>query len=208
MKKFNTKIVIKQIDKTAPIRAYRQVASIHKAEIKEGFLSTLGVSFLSLLYQSLSTSPHSFLILAEDEGKIIGFICGGVDTNKVIKRFIIRHGIFVIPKIISSFFSLKKITRILETILYPAHKVNCDLPRPEILNFCVSNEFQRKGVGEILFHELVDKFRQLDIDQIKIVTGENQKKAQKFYESLSAKKVAEIEVHKGIKSTIYTYSIA
>ena len=97
---------------------------------------------------------------------------------------------------------------IIETLFYPAQKFNYDLPKPEILNFCVSNEFQRKGVGKQLFYALIDKFRQIGIDQIKIVTGENQKKAQKFYESLSAKKVAEIEVHKGIKSLIYTYSIA
>ena len=148
MKKLNSKIEIKQIDRTASVSAFRQIASIHKAEIKEGFLSTLGVSFLSLLYQSLSYSPNSFLILAEDERKIIGFICGGVDTNKVIKHFIIRHGIFALPKLIINLFSLNKIRRIFETILYPAQNVNYDLPKPEILNFCVSNEFQGKGVGK------------------------------------------------------------
>jgi len=207
MKKTNSRLEIKQIYKTAAISSFRQIASIHKAEIKEGFLSTLSVSFLSLLYLSLSNSPHSFLIFAEEEGEIIGFICGGIDTNKVMKQFIMRHGIFVIPKLISSFFSPKKITRILETLFYPAQKVNYDLPKPEILNFCVSSESQSKGVGKKLFYALIDKFRQIGVDQIKIVTGENQKEAQKFYESLSAEKVAEIEVHKGIRSSIYTYSI-
>jgi ribosomal protein S18 acetylase RimI-like enzyme len=207
MEKTNSKIKIRQIDKTAAIGSFRQIASIHKAEIKEGFLSTLGLSFLSLLYKSLSNSSYSFLIFAEEEGEIIGFICGGIDTNKVMKQFIMRYGIFVIPKLISNFFSLRKIKRILETLFYPVQKVNYNLPKPEILNFCVSNEFQRKGVGKKLFYALIDRFRQIGIDQIKIVTGENQKKAQKFYESLSANKVAEIEVHKGIKSSIYTYSI-
>ena len=207
MGKINFKLKLREIDKGSNIDTYRQLASIHKAEINEGFLPTLGLPFLTRLYQSLSNSPHSFLIVAEERKKIVGFICGGIDTSKVMRRFVMRYGMFVLPKLIVSFLSLKKIQKILETLFYPTQKINIELPKPEILNFCVSKEYQRQGIGGKLFFAFIDKLRQLGIDKIKIVTGENQKKAQNFYESMSAKKVADIEIHKGVKSSIYIYEI-
>ena len=101
----------------------------------------------------------------------------------------------------------KKIERILETLKYPQRKENIGLPKNEILNFCISRDFQRKGIGKKLFTILVDEFKSLNFNRIKIVTGANQIKAQKFYESLGAMKFTNIEVHRDSNSFIYVYNI-
>lgn len=203
-----SEIFLKVIDHTESFGIYEQVALIHKAEIKDGFLSTFTVSFLSRLYRSLANSPYSFLIVAIENNRVIGFICGGINTGKAMRRFILHHGLIVFPQVMFKMLSFRNMRKIFETLCYPAQKVNEMLPAPEILNFCVSGEAQGKGIGKKLFLALVDKFKALGIEEFKIVTSEEQKQAQKLYEKLSAVKVADIEIHNGTKSLVYIYKIA
>jgi len=200
-------ILIKKLTANSPKEYFNQIAKIHQDEIVEGFLSTLGVKFLSKLYCSLCDSPYAFLYVAVINNRICGFICGSTDTSKVYKYFIMRNGIFILPLIIPKILSFKKIRRIFETLIYPQKKENVVLPKNEILNFCISSNFQRKGIGKKLFKVLVNEFKSLNLNRIKIVTGANQIKAQKFYESAGAIKFTDIEVHRDSKSFIYVYNI-
>lgn len=200
-------ILIKKLTPNSPEEYFNQIAKIHQDEIVEGFLSTLGVKFLSKLYCKLCDSPYAFLYVAKINNRICGFICGSTDTAKVYKNFIIRYGIFILPIIIPKILSFKKIGRMLETLIYPQKKENVGLPKNEILNFCISRDFQRKGIGKKLFTILVNEFKSLNFNRIKIVTGANQIKAQKFYESVGAIKFTDIEVHRDSKSFIYVYNI-
>ena len=200
-------ILIKKLTANSPEEYFNQIAKIHQVEIIEGFLSTMGVKFLSKLYSNLCDSPYAFLYVAMINNRICGFICGSTDTSKVYKYFIIRYGIFILSTIIPKILSFKKIGRMLEALIYPQKKENVGLPKNEILNFCVSRDFQRKGIGKKLFKILVDKFKSLNFNRIKIVTGVSQIKAQRFYESLGAIKVTDIEIHRNTKSLIYIYDI-
>ena len=53
---------------------FKQCSEIHSKEIPNGFLPTLGIDFLSRLYDSFSKSKHSFLLLAIEQNKVLGFI--------------------------------------------------------------------------------------------------------------------------------------
>lgn len=201
-------IFIEKTDKDSPKEIYKQVASIHKAEIGSGFLSTLPLNFLAGLYRAFADSPYSFLLIAKDSNNtVVGFICGGINTGKVIKRFLFRNSIQSFPYLILRLFSIKTIKKIFETLLYPLKENDNNLPKPEILNFCVSSNAQRHGIGKKLFRTLVEEFHNQGIRTFKIVTGENQVKAQQFYENINAIKIKETEIHQGIKSFIYIYNI-
>ncbi|MDR2169839.1 MAG: GNAT family N-acetyltransferase [Planctomycetaceae bacterium] len=202
------KIHIEKVDRNIPKEVYIQVANIHKAEISSGFLSTLSLNFLARLYRALADSPYSFLFIAKDsQNTVVGFICGGINTKKVIKRFLFRNAILSFPYLIHRLFSIKTIKKIFETLSYPSKENNSNLPEPEILNFCVSSKTQRLGIGKKFFYTLIEEFQKQGIAKIKIVTGENQVKAQRFYENNNAIKVQETEIHQGIKSFIYIYNI-
>lgn len=200
-------IIVRPVKKSDSYSIFKQVALIHESEISEGFLSTLGTTFLARMYKFLALSPHSFLIIAQEGEKVVGFICGGLNTGKAMKHFMLTQGVFALPVLLPKIISIKSIKKIFETIFYPKKQIDIDLPKAEILNFCVHNEAQRKGVGKKIFHALCEKFRSFGVSSIKIVTGENQVKAQGFYEKLSAKRVAELEVHKGTKSYVYIFDL-
>ncbi len=186
---------------------FLQLACLHQQEIAGGFLTELGPTFLTRLYRALSRSPHSFVIVASKENEAAGFICGASDTGRVYRHFMLRWGLVTLPILIPKLVSLGRIRRVFETLLYPSRKENLELPTPEILNFCVSKKWQRKGVGKALFNALLEEFRKRRISRIRIVTGGEQYSAQAFYESIGASLVSEIEVHNGTKSLVYTYDI-
>jgi ribosomal protein S18 acetylase RimI-like enzyme len=186
---------------------FEQIARIHKEEIREGFLSTFGVGFLAKLYKAISQSPFTFLIAAIRQDCVLGFIVGSQDTNKFYKYFLTRYGLSALPLIIKKIFSFKSLRKVLEIFLYPQKIADKNLPNSEILNFCVTESLQGMGIGKKLFYSLVDEFKELGFDKIKIVTGGTQNKAQIFYESCKATLISQVEVHRGEKSLVYVYLI-
>jgi ribosomal protein S18 acetylase RimI-like enzyme len=182
-----------------------QIADIHRREISEGFLSTVGSNFLMKLYRCVAGSPHTFLLAAMSDGSVLGFVAGCADTSQFYKYFFKRAGISVLPMLLPKLLSVDRLKRITETLLYPRRKHNQGLPASEILNFCTCREFQGQGIGRTLFSALMEEFRSRGIEEIKIVTGAHQVSAQKFYEKLGAGLVKDIEVHRGAKSLVYLY---
>ena len=59
----------------------REVAKVHKECLAKGFLATLGEKFLTLLYKTLVEYKKGILIIAKDDGKIIGFVSGITNTQ-------------------------------------------------------------------------------------------------------------------------------
>lgn len=201
-------IIIERAEFPYPYEYLKQIAIMHQTEISQGFISTLGTNFLIKLYSSIIKSHYSFLIIARIENQIIGFLAGSLDTAKVYKHFIFRHGLFILPVLIPRLISVSNILKVIETLLYPHKPEILNLPSAEILNFCVSNAIQRKGVGKDIFSFSMEEFRNFNIREIKIITGASQISAQKFYESIGAAFMTTIEIHKDVKSMIYTFKIA
>ena len=194
-----------KLNQKSPNCYFNNIVEIHKSEIETGFLSTFDTQFLYRLYKSIASSKYSFVFAAIYEDELIGFICGSINTKMVYLYFILNHGFAILPGILRKLVTPKRIWHILETFLYPNRKDIAALPKSEILNFCVRNKFQGKGVGQQLFKFMLDEFRNRNIDNFKIITGSNQIKAQHFYHLMGAQLVSGIEVHKGIQSLLYVY---
>lgn len=188
-------------------RSFARLAELHQQEIEAGFLSSLGTDFLSRLYEALARSPHAFVLVAKREEAIAGFICGSTSTKRVYRSLLLNGGWRIALPLLPKLFSLKRVRRMLETILYPSQKHEVELPDAEIVNFCVDRNSQRQGIGRKLFAALVTEFQQRGVAQIRIVTGESQRSAQQFYESLGATQAAELEVHSGARSLAYLFDI-
>jgi len=187
---------------------FSQMAEIHRCEIHEGFLSSLGDTFLAGLYTYLSESDDAFALAAMEGDRMLGFIVGAMDTGQVYKGFAKKGGFAAMRVLLPKLMSPARIKRILETLLYPKRKQSDGLPEPEILNFCVRTAAQGQGVGGALFRALLEEFRKRGVAKIRIVTGESQQSAQRFYETKGSVFVKETEVHQGTKSRVYVHETA
>lgn len=185
----------------------RQIARLHRSEIPEGFLSSLGERFLSQLYRSLIRNPDVFLFAAREGSDTLGYLCAAKSTGGVYRRFLIRHGWRLLPHLARRLCSIATVKRMLETLRYPGRTRRRGLPEPEILNFCVSSVQQRRGIGRALFTELEREMSLRGIGALRIVTGAQQHSAQRFYESIGAVRADALELHAGTESFVYVYEV-
>lgn len=200
-------VTVRKLGSGESRETFATLGEIHRQVIDTGFLSTLGPKFLTTLYETLAVSDASFTFVAEGDGRVLGFIVGALDTGRVYKEFARRGGVAAAFALAPKLLSPSRLRRILETVLYPKRKQEDDLPEPEILNFCVVPESQGAGVGSQLFAALCDELRRLGVPAIRIVTGETQVSAQRFYEKHGATLARKIEIHKGVGSKVYVYDL-
>lgn len=201
-------ICIHRYDSRLSTSVASQAARLHIREIDEGFLSSLGHNFLEMLYTALARSHTAFVITASSNGRLLGFICGSTDTRRTYLDFAVRAGPQAALRLAPKLLSAPRIKRALETLLYPTRRTKISLPRAEILNFCVSSDAQGRGIGRRLFSALTEEFWRRGVAEIRIVTGEEQRRAQKFYDRAGAHRVAELEIHPGTSSAVFIYKIS
>ena len=203
-----SELVLRQHDAGLSRSLARRVACLHIEAIHEGFLSSLGEPFLVPLYEGLATSRSSFLITATEGDDLAGFICGATDTRRAYFDFATSRGapraaLRLLPRLLS----MSTVRRVAETLLYPTKRTEVELPRAEILNFCVSASRRGQGVGRRLFRALVEEFSRRSVPDIRIVTGAEQRSAQAFYDRVGADRITELEIHEGATSIVYTYPV-
>lgn len=188
----------------------KNVIRIHRIEISQGFLNSLGDNALALLFSHASESRFGRLLIAKDTSseQIVGFLLGTIDTGVFYKDFLCKKGLKAVFVLAPKLLSFEKVRKIFETLFYPTKEELKTLPKPELLDIAVLKEFQGTGVAQLLFKEFSMKLRDMGIGEFKITTGESLSGAQRFYEKLGAKKAGEIEVHKGQKTIVYIYRIS
>lgn len=186
-----------------------EVARIHREQLGEGFLSSLGERSLRMMFSFSEESDEAVLLVAYDhENKAaIGFALGSIDTGRFYKDFLRKKSFEAVLVIGPKLFSFSRIIKVFETLFYPAKKVSSDLPTAELLDIAVVEAHQGRGVAQLLFHQFVEELRDRGVDEFRITTGAELIRAQRFYESLGAKQVCSMEVHKGQTTVVFVYDI-
>jgi GNAT superfamily N-acetyltransferase len=186
-----------------------EIARMHRSEVGEGFLSSLGEPVLRLLYKHIASSRYCrlFVAYAEPEGgEPLGYICGTSNTSALYHEFISRRWRIALPMLVPKLMSPSRILRIVETLLYPRN-ASADLPPAEIINFVVIPAARGAGVAAALFGSLMQWFEAQGSSAVKIVTGDQQLRAHGFYEKVGAEFCGRTSIHRGRWSWIYVFPL-
>ncbi len=183
----------------------RQIALIHQQEIGKGFLSSLPLSFLERFYEALIRFDGGICVVAEEGGKVIGFITGTISLNAFYKYFLskyfLRAGIYLLPRLLN----FRTVRRIIENLLYP--KKSSALPSAELLVAAVRKESQGGGLGGQILQMFIAEMKRLGVKEFKLVVGEELKQAIRFYEKNGFEFATNITVHGKEPSRVYIYKI-
>lgn len=192
---------------------YVEVANLHVTGIDQGFLSSLGVNFLALLYEAIDSSEHAVLILEYDQGRVQGFVSGATSLGPIYKT-LLRRPVRLISTLWPVLLSPLKLWRILELLthtFWPGNKVpqpaSPALPRFELISISVLSGARRTGVAQRLYEGLKQAARARKLDAFKITVGEQLDGAHKFYTRMGAVPVAKVAVHGAAVSYIYVQEL-
>ena len=163
-----------------PLPLVRQAASLHlRALGYSSFITLFGEEFLFELYRGLLERGLAFLIAAEEDGKLQGFILGSADGSRLNDAILarpIRFGLLMLPAMLRSPGILFKA---LEIAFY-GKKADPAL-RAELVVIAVEDSTRSKGVGAALVQALERKFAADGVAKYKVTCHEDMQRANAFY---------------------------
>tara|TARA_Y100000389_G_scaffold167531_1_gene172758 strand:- start:5303 stop:5890 length:588 start_codon:yes stop_codon:yes gene_type:complete len=184
---------------------YIDVAKLHIDCIKTGFLPSLGIKFLALLYRSIDESNFSTLIVKYKDYQLIGFVSGTDGTSNLYKTMLYHPFNFILA-LFPAIFSFKNIKNIFEIFKHMSGIKRNNYPKAELLTICVHQDYRREGVAIDLYKKLLNFFKSKSITEFVIIVGQTLK-ANSFYTSQGAKLADVLQVHTNINSNLYTQKI-
>ncbi len=182
---------------------YRAVASLHCAHIGQGFLATLGVPFLTLLYEAIDKDGKSVLLVERDDRSVVGFVSGTYGLGRIYKQLLFKP-LRLIFSLKSCLLSPVKMYKIIELFFITrGSNIPSDLPKQELLSIVVNPAYRGEGCAEKLFKSLCSHFSEDGVSSFRIIVGSNLGRAHAFYKKMGSIPVKEIQVHKGTSSVVY-----
>jgi len=188
--------------KNLQVEYAQQVAALHIQCISTGFISSMGIDFVTCLYEAIAQSKSSFGVVTVRDKKVLGFAAFTTNINKLYKSIIWRKGLKFALLLAGHMCSVKRIKRIFETLFYPARIKNMNLPSAELLSIAVSVEEQRKGLANKLIEMGFRHCRKRGVDKVKVLIGADNKAGNTLYLNYGFEPAGQINNH-GVLSNIY-----
>lgn len=179
-----------------------QVAALHIQCISTGFISSMGIDFVTSLYDAIVKSKSSLGVVAVRNEKVIGFVSFTTNLNKLYKSIILRKGLKFALLLAGNVLSLRRIKKIFETLFYPARIKKMNLPSAELLSIAVAPEERRKGLAGQLIEKGLRLYRKTGVDKVKVLIGADNKAGNKLYLKTGFELIGQIVNH-GVLSNIY-----
>jgi len=178
------------------------VAKLHIQGINIGFISSLGLKFVTSLYEAVAQSNSSFGYVAEEDGKVLGFIAFTPNLSKLYKSVILKKGCRFALLLAGKMFSMKRIKKVFETFFYPGTMKKMALPCAELLSIVVAEEARGKGLATELVKKGLEACRLRGIEKVKVLVGADNEPANRLYLHCGFELFGRVMNH-GVLSNIY-----
>ncbi len=180
----------------------RDVAKLHINGISTGFISSLGIDFVTVLYEAIAESKYSFGLVAQENGKLLGFVAFTTDLNSLYKSLMFKKGLRFAFLLAAKMVSLQRIRKVFETIFYPGRVEKMDLPKAELLSIAISDEARGRGLATQLTQCGFAECAKRGITKVKVLVAASNEPANKLYIKCGFKLAGQINNH-GVISNIY-----
>jgi ribosomal protein S18 acetylase RimI-like enzyme len=177
-------------------------ALLHADAIHEGFLPLLGTTFLIRLYRRIVRSAGSFLLVAEEDGLVVGQAAATEDVRSLYKEFLVRDG--VVGALVAAPQLSRHWRSALETFRYASRENG--LPKAELLAVAVAPHARGRGIGRALVTAANDELKRRGVDNARVVVGSSNAAALRMYTASGYTPRVQLEVHKDRPSEVLTWS--
>jgi predicted ATP-grasp superfamily ATP-dependent carboligase/ribosomal protein S18 acetylase RimI-like enzyme len=195
-----------KVTKLLPEHA-EEVARLHISGIHTGFISSLGIDFVTFLYEAIAESESAFGFVAQRNAEVVGFVAFTTNVNVLYKSVICRHGFKLALVLARKMFSPTTIKKVSETLIYPRRVKKMNLPLAELLSIAVAPQARAKGLATELTQVGFAECMRRRIGKIKVLVGADNTAANKLYLGCGFNLATRIESH-GVMSNIYVVETA
>jgi ribosomal protein S18 acetylase RimI-like enzyme len=191
----------------ATLEDVRAIAALHASRIAEGFLVTLGPAFLRRLYRRVILSPGSFLLVADDDRSVCGFIAVAENTRALYREYLLRDGA---AAAIAAARGIARAPRhVWETLRYGLRAGDGDegsgAVAAEILATTVAADHERRGIGSRLVRTAVEELERRGVASARVVTAVGNVAAVHAYERGGFRSAGRDEVHRGVQQELLVW---
>jgi ribosomal protein S18 acetylase RimI-like enzyme len=182
----------------------QEIAGIHCRQIPWGLLTQMGQEFVAAFYEALIRSPSGFALVAEREGRLVGFASGVADWRRFFREFLRGHPwLFAV----SALRSLRagRWRRLLETSRYAAAP---QLPQAELVSVAVDPDLRGAGVGAELVQRTLAEFAARGVPTVRVTAGVGNAPANRLYQRAGFRLQSLQEIHPGVEAAVYVLDIA
>jgi ribosomal protein S18 acetylase RimI-like enzyme len=179
----------------------KKVAQIHAKTLTVGLLPSLGKPFLERLYRSAARDKSCILIVAVEDGRIIGFVMGSIAPPTLY----LRSAFQTFPQILTAMIKRPRVlSRLLSVLRYAARSTSN--PSAELLSIAVCREHRGTGISGVLLREFKLKMMIRNIRKFRVTATETQRAALKFYRKNGGIPVSEFNLG-GLRSVTFIMSV-
>ena len=184
----------------------KQVVNIHLDTFKGFFLTFMGKGFLRHMYQAYTMHESSRLLIAEDQGKVIGFLAYSSALSGLYKYMLKKRLLAFAWYSLGAFIRRPKIfRRLIRAFLKPSESAR-EEKYVKLTSIGVSPSEKTKGVGSKLLDEMKKLIDFSEYAYISLETdAEDNEIANKFYLKNGFKFIEEYETKEGRKMNEYRY---
>lgn len=183
------------------------VARLHSEGIATGFISSLGLPFVTALYEVIAEDKNSFALIAVENDQVLGFVAFSANLSRLYKYVALKKGPHFALLLAGKLLSWRAIKKIWDNLWYPSKMKKMDLPSAELLSIAVAPEGRGKGVAAQLIAAGFSECRRRGIDRVKVLVAAANEPANKLYQKCGFKQVCQISSH-GVLSNIYVIALA
>lgn len=160
----------------------RELSLLHTRAFPDFFLTQLGVGFLDALYRGYLSDEKSGILVAEEDGRIVGFIAYSYDYPNFYKGLIKHH---LMKFAFCSMGAAIKHPSFVKRLLGAFKKSDSVVKKEkyvELASICVDPKIKKRGLGSMLIDHLKDM---VDLNQFAYINLEtdavNNEAVNRFY---------------------------
>jgi ribosomal protein S18 acetylase RimI-like enzyme len=195
------------------IRAMREEdtqtsADVHMHSFHQFFLTYLGKHFVRELYLGIVQDPGGIAFVAEEQGKIVGFVAGAVHLADLYRDLLRRRVIRFAWASLSGFIRKPSVLpRLLKAFRSPS--VQDPLPKcGTLMSIGVLPEMQGKGVGQRLVQAFLAESRKRGLQHVVLHTDFfNNDRVNHFYQLQGFTLRRTYDTHEGRRMNEYIISL-
>jgi GNAT superfamily N-acetyltransferase len=177
------------------------MADLHARTHPQAFLPSLGRRFLELLYRAHIEEPVAVALVAEQDGRPIGYTTGLLSTARFRRRFALRHGLGAALAAAPALTRPGVLRGVMDLAGYP-EKVG-DLPQAEWTFIALDPDVRARGLGTLLGRSVLRALATQGADRVKTFVAADNEPSNRMVLRLGFEPRGNLSIHDGVPSNLY-----